>query len=71
MKIIHRIFGDPHSVISVHVGFPDGSVGKESTCNARDTRDLGSVGWKDPLEQEKGNSLQYSCLKNPIDRGAW
>ena len=30
-----------------------------------------SLGWKDPLEQENGNSLQYSCLKNPIDRGAW
>ena len=30
-----------------------------------------SLGWKDPLEEENGNPLQYSCLKNPMDRGAW
>ena len=24
-----------------------------------------------PLEEENGNPLQYSCLENPIDRGAW
>ena len=27
--------------------------------------------WEDPLEEENGNPLQYSCLENPIDRGAW
>ena len=27
-----------------------------------------SLGWEDPLE---GNPLQYSCLENPMDRGAW
>ena len=25
-----------------------------------------SLGWEDPLEEENGNSLQYSCLENPI-----
>ena len=30
-----------------------------------------SLGWEDPLEKENGNPLQYSCLENPIDRGAW
>ena len=32
-----------------------------------------SLGWEDPLEEErrKCNPLQYSCLGNPIDRGAW
>ena len=31
-----------------------------------------SLGWTDPLEEENGNLLQYSCLKkNPMDRGAW
>ena len=28
-----------------------------------------SLGWEDPLEN--GNPLQYSCLENPMDRGAW
>ena len=30
-----------------------------------------SLGWEDPLEEEMQNPLQYSCLKNPMDRGAW
>ena len=30
-----------------------------------------SLGWKDPLEEENGNPLQYSCLENSMDRGAW
>ena len=29
-----------------------------------------SLGWEDPLE-EYGNTLQYSCLENRVDRGAW
>ena len=43
--------------------FPRGSDSRESTCNAED---LGSI----PREGN-GNSLQYSCLENPADRGAW
>ena len=30
-----------------------------------------SLGLEDPLEEEKGNPLQYSCLKNCTERGAW
>ena len=30
-----------------------------------------SLGQEDPLEKEMANSLQYSCLENPMDRGAW
>ena len=30
-----------------------------------------SLGWEDPPEKGKGNSLQVSCLGNPRDRGAW
>ena len=30
-----------------------------------------SLGWEDPLEEGNGNPLQYSCLENSIDRGAW
>ena len=30
-----------------------------------------SLGQEDPAEEENGNPLQYFCLKNPMDRGAW
>ena len=30
-----------------------------------------SLGQEDPLEEEHGIPLQYSCLKNPMDKGAW
>ena len=30
-----------------------------------------SLGQEDPLEKGIGNPLQYSCLENPMDRGAW
>ena len=30
-----------------------------------------SLGWEDPLDEGNGNPLQYSCLENPMDRGAW
>ena len=30
-----------------------------------------SLGWEDALEKEMGNPLQYYCLENPMDRGAW
>ena len=46
------------------LGFPDGSAGKESTYNTRDTGDAGSLGWEDTLEGENGNTLPYSCLKD-------
>ena len=29
-----------------------------------------SLGWEAPLEKENGNPLQYSCLENPVERGA-
>ena len=30
-----------------------------------------SLGWEDPLLEDTATQLQYSCLENPIDRGAW
>ena len=30
-----------------------------------------SLGWEDPPGGRHGNPLQYSCLENPMDRGAW
>ena len=29
------------------------------------------LGWEDPLEKEMATPLQYSCLENSMDRGAW
>ena len=50
-------------------GFPGGSDGKESTCNAGDSGLIPGLG-RSPGETH-GNALQYSCLGNPMDRGAW
>ena len=50
-------------------GFPDGSVGKESTYTGA-TGDTGSVPRSGRSSgEENSNLLQYSCLKNPMDRG--
>ena len=50
------------------MGFPGGSVGKESACNARD---LGSIRGSGRFPGEgNGNPLQYSRLESPNDRGA-
>ena len=48
---------------------PRGSDGKTSACNAGD---LGSIpGSERSLGEGNGNPLQYSCLENPRDKGAW
>ena len=49
--------------------FPGGSDGKESACNAGDPASIPGSG-KSPGEGH-GYPLQYSCLENPVDRGAW
>ena len=43
--------------------------GKESTCSVGDVGLIPGLG-RSPGEG-KGNPLQYSCLENPMDRGAW
>ena len=53
-------------------GFPDGSVDKESTCNAGDTGDSSlTPGLGSSPGGGNDNPLQYSCLENPMDRGDW
>ena len=49
-------------------GFPGGSDGKEPACNAGDPCLIPGSG-RCP-EEGNGNPLQYSCLENPMDRGA-
>ena len=52
-----------------HVSFPGSSDGKEPACNAGDPGSFPGVR-RSPGEGN-GNPLQYSCLENPMDRGAW
>ena len=51
------------------LGLPGGSDGEESACN---TGDLGLIpGWRRCPGGGNGSPLQYSCLENPLDKGAW
>ena len=50
-------------------GCPGGLDSKEIACN---TGDPGLIpGWEKSPGEGNGNPLQYSCLENPTDRGAW
>ena len=52
--------------------FPGGALVKNSPANAGDIRDTGSIpGSGRSPGGGHGNPLQYSCLQNPMDRGAW
>ena len=51
------------------VGFPGDSVVKNPPVNARDVSSTPGSG-RSP-EEGNGNPLQYCCLENPMDRGAW
>ena len=51
------------------MGFPSGSDSKESACNAGDTGLIPGSG-RSPGEAN-GNPVQYSCLENSMDKGAW
>ena len=52
-----------------NVGFPGGSIIKILPANAGDAGSIPGLG-RSPGEGN-GNPLQYSCLGNPMDRGAW
>ena len=51
------------------MGFPGGVVGRESACNATDPGLIPGSGRS--FGEGSGNTLQYSCLENPMERGAW
>ena len=53
-------------------GFSGGASGKEPACHIEDVRDVSSTpGSGRSPGVGHGNSLQYCCLENPMDRGAW
>ena len=51
------------------MGFPSSTEGKASACNAGDLGSIPGLG-RSPGEGN-GYPLQYSCLRNPMDREAW
>ena len=55
--------------VIINLGFPGGSNGKDSACNAGDLGSIPGSG-RSPVGRN-GNTFQYSCLENPIDREAW
>ena len=54
--------------VTLSTGLPCGSAGKESTCNEGDLGSIPGLGRSPGAGSD--NPLQYSCLENPIDRGA-
>ena len=55
--------------VIIQEDFPGGSDGKESACNAGDPGSVPGSGRS--FGKGNGNPLQYSCLENFTDRGAW
>ena len=56
----------------LHLSSTSWLSGKESPTSAEDSGDVGSIpGSGRSPEEGNGNPLQYSCLENPKDRGAW
>ena len=55
--------------MSHELGSTGGSVSKETACNPGDPGLIS--GWGRSPGEVNGNPLEYSCLENPMDRGAW
>ena len=67
-KVSNKLRGKCYICVYV-IGFPGGSDSKEPTCQSRRPGSIPGSG-RSPGERN-GNPLQYSCLENPMDRGAW
>ena len=65
----HHSFGWISSSLLAKMGFPGGSKSKESACNAGDPCSI--LGLERSPREKNGYLLQYSCLGNPMGRGAW
>ena len=69
---LFHLLGTIHLRTSILRSFSSVSVGKESAWNAGDTGDKGSFPGSGRYPRGgNGNRLQYACLENPMDRGAW
>ena len=69
---ISLIMSDVYQRFLMHLwGFPGGASGKEPAANTGDTRDVGLIPESERSPRGgRGNALQYSCLGNPVHRGA-
>ena len=67
--LVNRIQQHIKKITIDNLDFPGGSVVKNPSAS---TEDLGSIpGLRRFLGEGNGNPLQYSCLENAMDRGAW
>ena len=70
MKIKTKI--NKWDLSKLNKGFPGGTVVKNLPANAGDAEDVGSMPESGRFPGKgNGNPLQYSCLRKPMDRGAW
>ena len=70
MRVNIKVVCDPFTLLlTSHRGFTGGLDSKESACHAGDLGFIPGSG-RSPGEGN-GNLLQYSCLENSMDRGAW
>ena len=68
-KLVSSLLGSFVDSLNLSWGFPGGSGGKESACNAGD---LGSIpGFERCPGEGNGYPLKHSCLENSMDRRAW
>ena len=63
---LSRLKGIGFTLLPQFYGFPGGTSGKETSANAGEAGDMGSIPGR-----SFGKPFQYSCLENPMDRGAW
>ena len=63
LQILQQEMTQPH-------GLPGGAQTVKNPSAVQDTQ-VQSLGWEDLTGKGNGNPLQYSCLENTMDRGAW
>ena len=68
-KILYHLSYREVPIFFYYTGFPGGSDSIESSCNAGDPGSI--LGSERSPGEGNGNPLQYSCLENSMDRGAW
>ena len=69
ISVFSSLIQEQISALSISYGFPGGSEVKVSAWNAGDPGSIPGLG-RSPGEGN-GNPLQYSCLENPMEGGAW
>ena len=62
--------GKKEKATRLYEGYPGGSVVKNPSL-PKQKMWVQSLGWEDPLDKEMATHSSYSCLGNPLDRGAW